>query len=99
MQTVVAFFVKKFTFTRKNPWTFSISMILPCVSALLMILDHSGTTKTQKSSLSLNAYSNTRSLVYAEQKIYGDKYATSAKEFHGTATYIGSNYSLTDGRV
>lgn len=99
LQTVFAFFRKKFIFTRKNPWTFLISMILPCVSAILMVLDHSGSSVPRKYSLTLDAYSSTKSLVYAEKSIYGDKYITSAKDFGGTATSVDLGRSLTDALI
>lgn len=62
-----------------------------------MVLDHKDTSNIRSSSLTLDAYTDSRSIAYAEQDIYGEKYVMSAVDFGGAATYIEPNKNLTEG--
>ncbi|XP_043287897.1 phospholipid-transporting ATPase ABCA1-like [Venturia canescens] len=96
-QTTRAYIAKKIAFTSKNPWNFFFSTILPCIAALIMILDHGGKTPSRKPvSASLDAYSNAHTLCYTKNQTFADKYAISARSFGASSKYIGSNNSLTD---
>ena len=78
----------------------SLQMILPCLSVILLILENSGNSSTSAPVvLTLGAYSYSRSMSYANDPIYNEKYITSAMSFGGTATAIGTDspYCLNDG--
>ncbi|KAH0563704.1 hypothetical protein KQX54_004906 [Cotesia glomerata] len=97
IQTFMAFLVKKIIFARKNPWNFLISLILPCLAAVLILLDHGVSSGSNKfTPLTLDNYQHSTAFVYAENDTFSSKYKDTIEYYRSNAIIAPRNISLTD---
>uniref|UniRef100_A0A6V7M8L4 ABC transporter domain-containing protein n=1 Tax=Bracon brevicornis TaxID=1563983 RepID=A0A6V7M8L4_9HYME len=99
-QCFSAFFIKKFVFTRKNPWTFAMSILLPCLASCLMFVVDRGTVVVQEEPiipLTLSAYENPRGFIQSSNPLFREMYINTFKDFGGLTQEIDKTnmtYSL-----
>ncbi|KAF7992262.1 hypothetical protein HCN44_001587 [Aphidius gifuensis] len=96
MQTFWGYLIKKFAYARKNPWSFWISLLLPCCASLLLLLAFGAKTNNEKPiKLTLNAYSSSKALVKSSGPSLSAIYSNTIRDFGGKATIIDSQNSVT----
>ncbi|XP_011306970.1 retinal-specific ATP-binding cassette transporter, partial [Fopius arisanus] len=97
-QCFFAFLLKKFTSSRKNIWSFLLTLLLPSLACIVMLAAFSGTTDPTRSlSLTLNAYDSPQAFVKSSDSDLSRTYVKSMSQFGGRAEILREpTTSVTD---
>ncbi|XP_076644769.1 phospholipid-transporting ATPase ABCA3 [Halictus rubicundus] len=96
IQTILALYHKKFTFTVKNSSTILLTFLLPLLSVVLMGLNYETPSEsTNVFPIGLNMYRNPKVLYSSPNTTMGKYYKSAVESFGGTATEVARDTSVT----
>ncbi|XP_076622006.1 phospholipid-transporting ATPase ABCA3 [Colletes latitarsis] len=96
VQSILALYQKKFTYTKKNLTNTLLTIFLPILSVILMSLSYnSPNDSTNIFPLELSMYRHSKALYSSDNKTFGMNFKNLVSDFGGSAEEVAQNISVT----